>query len=46
MEGQLEDWRQGNHFENCKKKFVFSQDANFHLLFFFNHKPEDNLQKR
>lgn len=32
MVGQMEDWRQGNHFENCKKKCVFSQDASFHLF--------------
>lgn len=44
MVGQMEDWSKAITLK-IKKKFVFSQDANFHL-FFFNHKPEDNLQKR
>lgn len=45
MIGQIEDWSKAITLK-IEKSSVFSQDANFHLLFFFNHKPEDNLQKR
>lgn len=42
-----DNWKIGGKAITLKiiKSSVFSQDANFHL-FFFNHKPEDNLQKR